>query len=155
MQAPEAKFEAAVYKQSLICILASVLIYHGILVRRDSPRLDPPQDLAGRRLLVSTKQREIKIHVGTSAQIIRYVMRLPCAFQLLVLIFFLELYCSGSPNACITVQPTSIFHSTSPQYGSVNAHSNAAPNWGSKRSTFPLLRHASAALLFSSRRLMR
>lgn len=57
MQAPEAKFEAAVYKhlRKEPNILVSVLLYHRIPVQRDSPRLDPPQDIAGRLLLVFDK----------------------------------------------------------------------------------------------------
>lgn len=55
MQAPEAKFEAAVYKllRTEPNILVSVLLC--IPVQRDGPRLDPPQDLAGRRLLLFDK----------------------------------------------------------------------------------------------------
>ena len=57
MQAPEAKFEAAVYKllRTEPNTLVSLLLYHRIPVQRVGPKFDPPRDLAGRRLLVFEK----------------------------------------------------------------------------------------------------
>jgi hypothetical protein len=54
VQVPEVKFEVAVY--DLLCsepnILVSRLLYHRIPVQHVGPRLDLPQDIAGRRLLL-------------------------------------------------------------------------------------------------------
>ena len=51
-QVPEVKFEAAVYGLLRLepNILTSRLLYYRIPVQHPSSRLDPPQDLAGRRL---------------------------------------------------------------------------------------------------------
>lgn len=53
-QAPEAHFEAAVYEllRSEPEIRASRLLYYRAPVQHPGPRLDIPQDLAGRRLFV-------------------------------------------------------------------------------------------------------
>ncbi len=57
MQVPEVKFEVAVYEllRSEPDILASSLLYYRIPVQHVGPRLDPPQDIAGRRLLLFEK----------------------------------------------------------------------------------------------------
>lgn len=54
VQVPEVKFEVAVYEllRSEPNILASRLLYHRIPVQHVGPRLDPPQDIAGRRLFL-------------------------------------------------------------------------------------------------------
>jgi hypothetical protein len=54
IQVPEVKFEVAVYEllRSEPNILASHLLYHRIPVPHVSPRLDRPQDIAGRRLFL-------------------------------------------------------------------------------------------------------
>jgi len=56
-QVPEVKFEVAVYEllRSEPNILASCLLYHRVPVQHDGPRLDPPQDIAGRRLFLFEK----------------------------------------------------------------------------------------------------
>jgi hypothetical protein len=53
-QVPEVKFEAAAYEllRSEPNILTSRLLYHRIPVQHVGPRLDVPQDIAGRRLLL-------------------------------------------------------------------------------------------------------
>ena len=53
-QVPEVKFEVALYEllRSEPNILASHLLYHRIPVQHVGPRLDFPQDIAGRRLLL-------------------------------------------------------------------------------------------------------
>lgn len=50
----EAKFEAAVYEllRSEPTILASRLLYHRLPVQYNGPKLDLPQDIAGRRLFL-------------------------------------------------------------------------------------------------------
>jgi hypothetical protein len=56
-QVPEVKFEVAVYE--LLCsepdILASRLLYHRIPVQHIGPRLNLPQDIAGRHLYLFEK----------------------------------------------------------------------------------------------------
>ncbi|KJA25526.1 hypothetical protein HYPSUDRAFT_64707 [Hypholoma sublateritium FD-334 SS-4] len=54
VQVPEAKFEVAVYEllHSVPDILASRLLYYRIPVQNIGPRLDLPEDIAGRRLFV-------------------------------------------------------------------------------------------------------
>jgi hypothetical protein len=54
VQVPEVKFEVAVYEllRSEPNILASRLLYHRIPVQHVGLRLDPPQDIAGRRLFL-------------------------------------------------------------------------------------------------------
>jgi len=54
VQVPEAKFEVAVYEllRSEPNTLASRLLYHRIPVQHDVPRVDPPNDIAGRRLFL-------------------------------------------------------------------------------------------------------
>jgi len=54
IQVPEVKFEVALYKllRSEPNILASHLLYHRIPVQHVSPRLNHPQDIAGRRLFL-------------------------------------------------------------------------------------------------------
>jgi hypothetical protein len=66
VQVPEVKFEAATYGllRSVPDILASRLLYHRIPVQHVGPRLDLPQDIAGRRLLLFEEQRE-RIMFGT------------------------------------------------------------------------------------------
>ena len=56
-QVPEARFEVAVYEllRSEPDILASHLLYHRIPVQKVGPKLDLPQDIAGRRLFVFEK----------------------------------------------------------------------------------------------------
>ncbi|KND89198.1 hypothetical protein TOPH_06185, partial [Tolypocladium ophioglossoides CBS 100239] len=56
-QIPEVKFEAATYElfHSEPGILASRLLYHRIPRQHDGPRLQHPQDITGRRLLVFEK----------------------------------------------------------------------------------------------------
>ena len=51
---PEAKFEVAAYEllRSVRDILASRLLYHRIPVQYAGPKLDLPQDIAGRRLFL-------------------------------------------------------------------------------------------------------
>jgi hypothetical protein len=53
-QVPEVKFEVAVYELLRLepNILASRLLYHRIPVQYVSPRLDLPQDIAGRHLFL-------------------------------------------------------------------------------------------------------
>ena len=53
-QVPEVKFEVAVYEllRSEPNILASRLLYHRIPVQHVGPRLDLPQDIAGRHLFL-------------------------------------------------------------------------------------------------------
>ncbi|KAH8586024.1 3-hydroxybutyryl-CoA dehydratase [Bisporella sp. PMI_857] len=57
VQVSEARFEVVVYE--LLClepnILASSLLYHRIQVQHVGPRLDPPRDIAGRRLFLFEK----------------------------------------------------------------------------------------------------
>lgn len=57
VQVLEVKFEAAVYEllRSEPNILASRLLYYRIPVQHVSLRLDPPQDIAGRRLFLFEK----------------------------------------------------------------------------------------------------
>lgn len=57
VQVPEARFEVAAYEllRSEPNILASRLLYHRIPVQRIGPRLDVPQDIAGRRLFLFEK----------------------------------------------------------------------------------------------------
>jgi hypothetical protein len=54
VQVPQVKFEAAAYEllRSEPNILASRLLYHRIPVQHVGPRLDHPQDIAGRRLFL-------------------------------------------------------------------------------------------------------
>lgn len=54
VQIAEAKFEAAAYEllRSEPNILASRLLYYRTPVQYDGPRLDPPQDIVGRRLFL-------------------------------------------------------------------------------------------------------
>lgn len=55
VQVPEAMFEVAVYELLLSLepqILASRLLYHRIPMQHVGPRLDLPQDIAGRRLFL-------------------------------------------------------------------------------------------------------
>ena len=54
VQVPEVNFEAAVYKllRSEPSILASRLLYHRIPMQHVGPRLETPQDIAGRRLFL-------------------------------------------------------------------------------------------------------
>lgn len=56
-QVPEARFEVAVYDllRSEPNILASRLLYHRIPVQHIGPKLDVPQDIAGRRLFLFEK----------------------------------------------------------------------------------------------------
>lgn len=53
-QGPEVKFQVALYEllRSEPTILASRLLYHRMPVQHPGPRLDPPQDIAGRRLFL-------------------------------------------------------------------------------------------------------
>lgn len=53
-QVPEVKFEVAVYEllRSEPNILASHLLYHRIPVQHVGPKLDLPQDIAGRHLFL-------------------------------------------------------------------------------------------------------
>jgi len=57
VQVPDVKFEAAVYDllRSEANILVSRLLYHRIPVQHDGPKLDRPQDIAGRRLFLFEK----------------------------------------------------------------------------------------------------
>lgn len=57
VQVPEVKFEIAVYEllRSEPNILASRLLYYRIPAQHVSPRLDIPQDIAGRRLFLFEK----------------------------------------------------------------------------------------------------
>ena len=57
VQVPEVKFEVALYEllRSEPNILASHLLYHRIPVKHVCPRLDRPQDIAGRRLFLFEK----------------------------------------------------------------------------------------------------
>jgi len=54
VQVSEVQFEVAVYEllRSEPNILASSLLYYRIPVQHVGPRLDPPQDIAGRRLFL-------------------------------------------------------------------------------------------------------
>jgi hypothetical protein len=54
VQVPEVKFGVAVYELLRLepNILASRLLYYRIPVQYAGPRLDPPQDIAGRRLFL-------------------------------------------------------------------------------------------------------
>jgi hypothetical protein len=60
IQVPEVKFEVAVYEllRSELNILASYLLYYRIPVQHVSPRLDLPQDIAGRRLFLFERAEE-------------------------------------------------------------------------------------------------
>ncbi len=62
VQIPEVKFEVALYEllRSESDILASHLIYYRIPVQHVGPRLDLPQDIAGRRLFLFERAEEEK-----------------------------------------------------------------------------------------------
>ncbi|KAF3310519.1 hypothetical protein TWF173_009406 [Orbilia oligospora] len=57
MQVADVKFEAAAYEllRSEPDILASRLLYHRVAMQHNGPKLDPPQDISGRRLLLFEK----------------------------------------------------------------------------------------------------
>lgn len=89
-------------------ILVSRLLYHRIPVEHVGHRLDPPQDIAGRRLFVFEKaegEKDIWWELKADEQVRAYFIHVTRSFQLLALIFSLGLSsCSGSPHACIAVQ---------------------------------------------------
>ena len=71
------------------------------------PRLDPPQDIAGRRLLAFEEaegEKDIWWELSPDEKVRAIFISLPRSFQLLVLIFSLGLSsCSDSPYPCIIV----------------------------------------------------
>ena len=108
VQVPEAKFEVAVYEllRSEPDIMASRLLYHRIPVQHIGPRLDPPKDIAGRRLFVFEKaegKNNVWYDLSPEAKVRANVSRLLHSIQVTT--------CSPgqasfslSPYSCITVQ---------------------------------------------------
>ena len=95
-QVSEVKFEVAVYKllRSEPNILVSRLLYNRIPVEHVGHRLDPPQDIAGRRLFVLEKaegEKDIWWELKADEQVRAYFIHVTRSFQLLALIFSLGL----------------------------------------------------------------
>lgn len=154
-QVDEVKFEAATYEllRSESNIMASRLLYHRIPVRHDGPRFDIPQDISGRRLfLFERTEGEINVwwDLNPEEKVRAYVSHLlpiqsNCVNNLSRLVFSL------SRRASVHHCSISISLSTLPLLGFGNASLNKRQN----RSQFPLLPHASSALLCSRPRLKR
>lgn len=84
VQVPEAKFEVAVYEllRSEPNILASRLLYHRIPVQHAGPRLDPPQDIAGRRLFLFERaegEKGIWPDLNPEEKVRVFFKNLPCS----------------------------------------------------------------------------
>ena len=150
VQVPEVKFEVAVYEllRSEPNILASRLLYHRIPVQHVGPRLDPPRDIAGRRLFLFERaegENNVWRDLSSEQKVRAYVSNLFYSTQLTVQIFPRPVFLLRQLVSAHHYS-TSISRSTSLLLGS---SLNRNPN----RSPFPLLLHESSALLFSRPRL--
>jgi hypothetical protein len=109
IQVPEVKFEVAVYEllRSEPNILNSHLLYHRIPVKHISPRLDRPQDIAGRRLFLFERaegENNVWWDLSSEQKVCAYVSNLFSPI-LTVLIFSLGLSsCSISSYPRIIIQ---------------------------------------------------
>jgi hypothetical protein len=150
VQVPEVKFEVAVYEllRSEPNILASRLLYHRIPVQHIGPRLDLPQDIAGRRLFLFERaegENNIWHDLSLKEKVRIYIVYLLRSIQFSYTNLLSRLVFLLSQPVSAHYYLTLISRSTSPLFGSANASLNKSPN----RSIFPLLPHASSALLFS------
>ena len=150
----EVKFEAAVYElsRSDASILAFRLLYYIVPVQHVPPRLNVPQDIAGRRLFLfenSEGKKDIWYGLSPEGEVRSYpfvnrvfVLDKLGSIQLLTCSLGVSPY-SDSPYSCITFL-TSISRSNSPQIGFFHNSSNKSPN----RFPFLLLPHAIFVVLF-------
>jgi hypothetical protein len=150
VQVLEVKFEAAVYEllRSEPNILASRLLYHRIPVQHVGPRLDLPQDIAGRRLFLFERaegENNVWRELSPEQKVRAYVSNLFCSIQFNYANLLSRPVFLLSQPVSVHHCSTSISRSTSRLFGSANASLNKSPN----RSPFPLLLHANFALLFS------
>ena len=149
VQVPEVEFEVAAYEllRSEPNILASRLLYHRIPVQHVGPRLDLPQDIAGRRLFLFERaegENNVWKDLSPEEKVRASANNLFCSIQ------FRRARLLSRPVSSLN-QPVSAHHysisisrSTSPLLGSANAFLNRSLNC----SLFPLLLHANSALLF-------
>jgi hypothetical protein len=109
VQVPEVKFEAAVYEllRSESNILASRLLYHRIPVQHAGPRLDVPQDIAGRRLFLFERaegENNIWYDLSPEEKVRAYVSHLLRSIQFVPIFSLGQSSYSVSPYPRITVQ---------------------------------------------------
>jgi hypothetical protein len=106
-QVPEVKFEVALYEllRSEPNILASHLLYHRIPVQHVGPRLDRPQDIAGRRLFLFERaegENNVWYDLSPGGKVRAHVSHVN---RSIVTTWSLGLSpCSVSPYPCISIQ---------------------------------------------------
>ena len=124
VQLPEVNFEAAVYEllRSKPSILASRLPYHRIPVQHVGPRLETPQNIAGRRLFLFERvegENNVWCDLSSEDQVGAYVYLSAPLNSIVVPILSIGLYSwSISPYPRITVQlqsPTRLHRCLAPR----------------------------------------
>lgn len=155
VQVSEVKFEVAAYDllRSEPNILASHLLYHRIPVQHAGPKLDVPQNIAGRRLFLFERtegEKNIWLDLSPDEKVracgshLRRSIQSGCVILPYRIVFLLSRHVSA--HHC----SATIFRSNSLLFGSVNASLSRSLN----HSPFPLPLLVSSALVFSRPRSM-